>query len=81
MTDTPSIPDVRRAGLVLALREVIDALDRRLPQIEHAGETRIARDAMMLRREATERLAILQQPDAEALCSTAQTPGHPCPTL
>ena len=51
---------LQRADLVSALREVIDALDRRGPQIERAGETRIARDALLLRRQAVERLEALQ---------------------
>jgi hypothetical protein len=48
---------------MFALREIIDALDRRGPQIERAGETRIARDALLLRREAAERLEELQRAD------------------
>jgi hypothetical protein len=48
---------------MFALREIIDALDRRRPQIEGAGEMRIARDAFMLRREAVERLEELQRAD------------------
>lgn len=55
--------DLQRAGLVLALRELIEALDRRGPQIERAGETRIAQDALVLRREAVERLAELERED------------------
>ena len=56
---TPAL-DFQRAGLVFALRELIDALDRRGPQIERAGETRIAQDALVLRREAVERLDELE---------------------
>ena len=48
---------------MFALREIIDALDRRGPQIASAGEMRIARDALMLRREAVERLEELQRAD------------------
>ena len=48
---------------MVALREIIEALDRRVPQIEHAGEMRIARDAVALRREAVERLEELRQTD------------------
>ena len=46
---------------MFALEEIIEALDRRVPQIEHAGEMRIARDALALRREAVERLDELRQ--------------------
>jgi hypothetical protein len=60
MTATPSTSHLQRAGLIVALREIIDALDRRGPQIERAGETRIAQDALMLRREAVARLEELQ---------------------
>lgn len=48
---------------MFALREIIDALDRRGPQIERAGEMRIARDALSRRREAVERLEELQRAD------------------
>lgn len=58
-----SVTHLQRAGLIFALREIIDALDRRGPQIERAGEMRIARDALLLRREAVERLEELQRAD------------------
>jgi hypothetical protein len=48
---------------MFALHEIIEALDRRGPQIERAGEMRIARDALLLRREAVERLEELQRTD------------------
>ena len=63
MTAQAPALDFQRAGLVLALRELIDALDRRGPQIERAGETRIAQDALVLRREAVERLQELEHGD------------------
>jgi hypothetical protein len=44
-----------------ALRELIRALDRRVPHPERAGEIRIARDAQMLRREAVARIEALQR--------------------
>ena len=50
-------------GLILALREVIEALDRRVPQIERAGEICIARDALILRRQAANRIEDLQRAD------------------
>jgi hypothetical protein len=56
-------PDLQRASLMFALREIIDALDRRGPQIERAGEVRIARDALLLRREAVARLEELRRAD------------------
>ena len=63
MTAHAPAVDFQRAGLVLALRELIEALDRRGPQIERAGETRIAQDALVLRREAVERLEELERED------------------
>ena len=55
------LPPLQRNGLLTALREIIDALDRRVPQIERAGEIRIARDALALRREALERIDELER--------------------
>jgi len=63
MTDKTAGPHSHRADLMFALREIIDALDRRGPQIERAGEMRIARDAAILRREAVARLEELQRAD------------------
>lgn len=47
--------------LARALEELIDALDRRVPRIEHAGESTIARDAAALRAKAVDRLAKLAE--------------------
>jgi hypothetical protein len=47
------------AGLARDLHEIIEAIDRRLPQIERAGELGIARDAALLRERALARLATL----------------------
>ena len=38
------------------LRELVYALDRRVPQVERAGETRIALDAAALRKAALNRI-------------------------
>jgi hypothetical protein len=43
-----------------ALEELIAALDRRVPQVEQAGEAGIARDAAALRAKAVKRLAELE---------------------
>lgn len=43
------------------LRELVAALDRRVPHLERAGETAIARDALRLRDEAVARLATLEK--------------------
>jgi hypothetical protein len=42
------------------LQELIAALDRRLPQIQHAGEAAIARDAAALKASALERVAKIE---------------------
>jgi len=42
--------------LVEELRELIAALDRRVPRVERAGESAIARDAAALRAKALRRL-------------------------
>jgi hypothetical protein len=42
------------------LRELIAALDRRVPQIERVGEFQIARDAAALKKKALKRIAELE---------------------
>jgi hypothetical protein len=41
---------------VRALRELIEALDRRVPRVADVGEVAIARDAKLLRERAVKRL-------------------------
>jgi hypothetical protein len=43
------------------LHELIDALDRRVPRVEQAGEAGIARDAAALREKAVQRLRELDE--------------------
>lgn len=43
------------------LRELIEALDRRLPHMERAGEAAIARDAAALKASALQRIAELER--------------------
>lgn len=47
------------------LRELITALDRRVPRLERTGEVDITRNAAALRHEALERIAelVAQAPD------------------
>ena len=54
MNDTDSTPD--RDHVVAALRELVEALDRRVPHVERLGEVGIAREAAALRREAAKRV-------------------------
>ena len=50
---------VKTGELERELHELIAALDRRVPRVEHAGEAAIARDAAALRDKAVRRLAEL----------------------
>jgi hypothetical protein len=50
---------VTATELVRELEELIQALDRRLPRVEQAGEAAIAADAARLRDKAVARLAEL----------------------
>lgn len=43
------------------LRELVDALDRRLPRVEGVGEASIAKAAAALREDACRRIAELEQ--------------------
>jgi hypothetical protein len=53
---------VTNEELSRVLQELIDALDRRVPRVNAAGETAIASDAAALRAKAIKRLAELQDP-------------------
>lgn len=57
-----------RARLVRDLRELIAALDSRLPQVHRPGEASIARDAADLKARALRRIAELEDP---------HSPGQP----
>jgi hypothetical protein len=52
-------------GIVAALRELIAALDRRVPHVERVGEIQIARDAATLRREALRRIEELTRASSD----------------
>lgn len=51
--------EVNVQELTRELKELIAALDRRVPCVERAGEAAIARDAAALREKAVNRLAEL----------------------
>ena len=55
------------AELARELDELIAALDRRVPRVEQAGETSIARDAAALRSKAVARLAELTRQNPQDL--------------
>jgi hypothetical protein len=60
MDDTPPLdPVVSRATMIRHLRELIQALDARTPQLERVGEVEIAREAATLKVKALTRLAEL----------------------
>jgi len=59
MTERPGPTKSTTRRLISALRELISALDRRVPHGERPGETRIARDASDLRRAALARIRSL----------------------
>jgi hypothetical protein len=58
MTTTQT--DLGRERLIAQLRELIRALDSRVPQLERDGERQIADEAAALKRKAAERLAELE---------------------
>ena len=57
--DRPST-DEERADLRRRLRDLISALDRRVPHFDRDGEHRIVRDAAVLKREAQDRIGELE---------------------
>lgn len=52
--------DVYRNKLIRRLRELIEALERRLPHLERESEIRIADEAAALKQKALERIAELE---------------------
>jgi hypothetical protein len=56
----------RPSDIAATLRELIDAVDRRVPHLERAGEPRVAQMAAALRGEAACRLAAMSRFDDEA---------------
>ena len=52
------------ALVIVALGELIEALDRRVPQIQRVGETGIATEAALLRDEAVTRIGALRRATA-----------------
>lgn len=61
---TKAMTVIMRAELVQQLRELIDALDRRVPHVERAGELSIARDAAALKARALKRIDELEREQA-----------------
>jgi hypothetical protein len=64
VTDPPTSVAINRARTVRELRELIAALDRRVPQVHRMGEVAIARAAAALRAEARKRIEELEDDGA-----------------
>jgi hypothetical protein len=58
--------------LVHDLRELIAALDRRVPRLDRDGESDIAHDAQALRRAALQRIAELERSPAAPAMAVAR---------
>jgi hypothetical protein len=56
--------------LIRELHELIAALDRRVPRVEQAGESSIARDAAALREKAVKRIAELEDQNSRPVPQT-----------
>jgi hypothetical protein len=63
-------------NLARELRELIAALDRRVPRVEQAGEASIARDAALLRTKAVKRLVELEGGNAADFAPRTRTTGR-----
>jgi len=63
-----------RSELVRQLRELITALDRRVPHVERVGEASIARDAAALKVKALKRIAELEDQGSIGRFSSAPAP-------
>ena len=53
--------EIGHERLIAQLRELVDALDRRVPHLEREGEMRIADEAAGLRQKALDRIEQLQK--------------------
>ena len=60
MADKKNADAADRTRVLRHLRELIAALDRRVPHIERIGEIGIARDAATLKKKALDRIAQLE---------------------
>jgi hypothetical protein len=78
MADKKTAGEADRTRTLRLLRELIAALDRRVPHIERIGEIAIARDAAKLRKEALDRIAQLEPPGGDGTdgVSPAQLPAR-----
>ncbi len=56
-----TINEAERTRTIRHLKQLIEALNRRVPHIERAGEAKIARDAAELMKQAVRRLRALEK--------------------
>jgi hypothetical protein len=61
MTEGQITTEIGHERLIEQLRELVAALDSRVPHFEREGEIRIADEAAALRQKAIDRLAQLQK--------------------
>jgi hypothetical protein len=61
--------------VVRTLRELVEALDRRVAHVERLGEVRIAREAARLRQEALNRIQELTAESADRQTREAERSG------
>ena len=61
MSDSVGQETRSTSQLLFTLEELVEALDRRRPQIERAGEPEIASDANRLRACVMQRIALLRR--------------------
>ena len=73
------VVEVTPEEVVRELRELIEALDRRVPRVEQVGEDAIARDAATLRATAVNRLAELTDEQRPAKVASSRPPTSASP--
>ena len=67
MNDVTPAGETARTRTIRELRELVAALDRRVPQVHRVGELSIARSAATLRAAAMRRIEELERAHSEAL--------------
>jgi hypothetical protein len=67
MTEQPQRNVSTANRIVATLRELIKALDRRVPHVDRPGEPGIARDAQMLRRQAIAQIDALSRLEPDGI--------------
>ena len=72
MSNNQPPEELSPALVIVALGELIEAIDRRVPQIERVGETGIATEARRLREEAVARIDELRRATPAVLIATPE---------